>query len=502
MTITSIIRPLLLPRLKALDSYARQAEELQMKTLQSLLRKGADTQWGRMHQYGQVKSYEQFARLHPVNTYEELKAYIERMRQGEADVLWPGTVKWYAKSSGTTSDKSKFIPVSRDGLHDTHYRGGTDAVVWYLRNYPQSRIFDGKALILGGSHAPNYNLPHSLVGDLSAILIENINPMVNMVRVPCKATALLGDFEQKRERIAREVMAKDVTNLSGVPSWMLSVLSRVLELRGTDNLLDVWPRLEVFFHGGVAFGPYREQYRRILPSEGMHYMETYNASEGFFGLQDDPSDPSMSLMIDYGVFFEFVPMDEIGRDNPRAVPLWGVETGRNYAMVISTSSGLWRYMIGDTVCFTHKNPYKFYITGRTKSFINAFGEELIVDNAEKGLQMACKATGAQVLEYTAAPVFMDSHGKCRHQWVVEFSVAPSDVDAFARILDQSLQQLNSDYEAKRYKDITLQPLQLVVARRGVFDDWLRQKGKLGGQHKVPRLNNQRTIIEEILTLNV
>ena len=502
MTITSIIRPLLLPRLKALDSYARQAEELQMKTLLSLLREGADTQWGRMHQYGQVKSYEQFARLHPVNTYEELKAYIERMRQGEADVLWPGTVKWYAKSSGTTSDKSKFIPVSRDGLHDTHYRGGTDAVVWYLRNYPQSRIFDGKALILGGSHAPNYNLPHSLVGDLSAILIENINPMVNMVRVPCKATALLGDFEQKRERIAREVMAKDVTNLSGVPSWMLSVLSRVLELRGTDNLLDVWPRLEVFFHGGVAFGPYREQYRRILPSEGMHYMETYNASEGFFGLQDDPSDPSMSLMIDYGVFFEFVPMDEIGRDNPRAVPLWGVETGRNYAMVISTSSGLWRYMIGDTVCFTHKKPYKFYITGRTKSFINAFGEELIVDNAEKGLQMACKATGAQVLEYTAAPVFMDSHGKCRHQWVVEFSVAPSDVDAFARILDQSLQQLNSDYEAKRYKDITLQPLQLVVARRGVFDDWLRKKGKLGGQHKVPRLNNQRTIIEEILTLNV
>ena len=501
MTITSIIRPLLLPRLKALDSYARQAEELQMKTLLSLLREGADTQWGRMHQYGQVKSYEQFARLHPVNTYEELKAYIERMRQGEADVLWPGTVKWYAKSSGTTSDKSKFIPVSRDGLHDTHYRGGTDAVVWYLRNYPQSRIFDGKALILGGSHAPNYNLPHSLVGDLSAILIENINPMVNMVRVPCKATALLGDFEQKRERIAREVMAKDVTNLSGVPSWMLSVLSRVLELRGTDNLLDVWPRLEVFFHGGVAFGPYREQYRRILPSEGMHYMETYNASEGFFGLQDDPSDPSMSLMIDYGVFFEFVPMDEIGRDNPRAVPLWGVETGRNYAMVISTSSGLWRYMIGDTVCFTHKNPYKFYITGRTKSFINAFGEELIVDNAEKGLQMACKATGAQVLEYTAAPVFMDSHGKCRHQWVVEFSVAPSDVDAFARILDQSLQQLNSDYEAKRYKDITLQPLEIVVARENLFNDWLKKKGKLGGQHKVPRLSNSRDIIDQLLGMN-
>lgn len=502
MSITSIIRPLLLPRLKTLDRYADEAEALQMKTLLWLLRKGAHTQWGRMHQYGQIQHYEQFADAHPVNTYEQLKGYIERMRQGEADVLWPGAVEWYAKSSGTTSDKSKFIPVSKDGLRDTHYRGGTDAVVWYLRNHPCSRLFDGKALILGGSHAPNYNRPHSLVGDLSAILIENINPMVNLVRVPCKATALLSDFEEKRDRIAHEVMGRNVTNLSGVPSWMLSVLSRVMELAGTDNLLEVWPHLEVFFHGGVAFAPYREQYRRILPSGQMHYMETYNASEGFFGLQDDPSDPSMSLMVDYGVFFEFIPMEEIGRENPRTVPLWGVETGRNYAMVISTSSGLWRYMIGDTVCFTRTNPYKFYITGRTKSFINAFGEELIVDNAEKGLQMACKATGAQVLEYTAAPVFMDSHGKCSHQWVVEFSVMPADVDAFARILDQSLQQLNSDYEAKRYKDITLQPLQLVVARRGVFDDWLRQKGKLGGQHKVPRLNNQRTIIEEILALNV
>ena len=502
MSLTDIVGKLFIPRQKEVQKYQHHAEEIQDGVLRHLVSRGTATEYGRNHFFRTINGYEDFAKNVPLNSYEELKGDIDRMRHGESNILWPGTIKWYAKSSGTTNDKSKFIPVSHEGLQRIHYKGGADVVALYLRNTPKSKLFDGKSLILGGSHSPNYNLAGSLVGDLSAILIENINPFANLVRVPKKKTALLSDFEQKRERIAREVMAKDVTNLSGVPSWMLSVLSRVLELRGTDNLLDVWPRLEVFFHGGVAFGPYREQYRRILPSEGMHYMETYNASEGFFGLQDDPSDPSMSLMIDYGVFFEFVPMDEIGRDNPRAVPLWGVETGRNYAMVISTSSGLWRYMIGDTVCFTHKNPYKFYITGRTKSFINAFGEELIVDNAEKGLQMACKATGAQVLEYTAAPVFMDSHGKCRHQWVVEFSVAPSDVDAFARILDQSLQQLNSDYEAKRYKDITLQPLQLVVARRGVFDDWLRQKGKLGGQHKVPRLNNQRTIIEEILTLNV
>lgn len=416
-------------------------------------------------------------------------------------MLWPGVVKWYAKSSGTTNDKSKFIPVSKDGLKDTHYRGGTDAVVWYLRNNPQSRIFDGRALILGGSHAPNYNLKSSLVGDLSAILIENINPLVNLVRVPRKETALLSDFEIKRDRIAREAIHRNVTNLSGVPSWMLSVLNRVMEISGASVLQEVWPNLEVFFHGGVAFTPYREQYKRLITKSGMHYMETYNASEGFFGLQDDPADPAMSLMLDYGVFYEFIPMDQIESPNPEVVPLWGVETGRNYAILISTSSGLWRYMIGDTVSFTQKNPYKFVITGRTKFFINAFGEELIVDNAEKGLQAACKATGAQVLEYTAAPVYMDENGKCRHQWVIEFSNAPADLGQFAKILDSTLQQINSDYEAKRYKDITLQPLEIIVGRKGVFNDWLKSKGKLGGQHKVPRLSNKREHIEEIIALN-
>ena len=500
MSITSIIRPIFSPRCHELDLYQAEAETLQRNVLTRLLGKAVHTEWGTAHGYRKDLSYEDFARQTPLSTYEELKGFIDRMRHGEADVLWPGRVKWYAKSSGTTNDKSKFIPVSKDGLHDTHYAGGTDAVVWYLRNNPKSRLFDGKALILGGSHAPNYNLPGSLVGDLSAILIENINPLVNLVRVPKKATALLSDFEIKRDRIAREAMKQNVTNLSGVPSWMLSVLNRVMELSGKQYLNEVWPNLEVFFHGGVAFTPYRQQYHRLITSPGMHYMETYNASEGFFGLQDNPADPAMSLMIDYGVFYEFIPMDEFDKPEPTVVPLWGVETGRNYAMVISTSSGLWRYILGDMIRFTQKNPYKFVITGRTKSFINAFGEELIVDNAEKGLAEACRQTGAEVLEYTAAPVFMDANGKCRHQWVVEFSREPNDVAAFARILDESLQTINSDYEAKRYKDITLQQLELIKARPGVFNDWLKQKGKLGGQHKVPRLCNNRDIIEQVLAL--
>lgn len=472
-----------------------------MQVLRRLTSKAERTEWGREHGFASLRTYEDFAASSPVNTYEDLKLAIDRMRQGERDVLWPGQVRWYAKSSGTTNDKSKFIPVSQDGLRDTHYAGGRDAVAWYLGNNPHSRIFDGKALILGGSHASNYNLKNSLVGDLSAILIENINPLVNLVRVPKKETALLSDFELKRDRIAHEAIRENVTNLSGVPSWMLSVMNRVLEITGKDNLSEVWPNLEMFFHGGVAFTPYREQYRKLIPSANMHYMETYNASEGFFGIQDDPSDLSMSLMLDYGVFYEFIPMDELESPNPHVVPLWGVETGRNYAMLISTSSGLWRYMIGDTVRFTSTNPYKIVITGRTKFFINAFGEELIVDNAEVGLAEACRQTGAQVLEYTAAPVFMDGEGKCRHQWLVEFAKEPADIALFARILDETLQHVNSDYEAKRYKDITLQPLELVAARKGLFHDWLASKGKLGGQHKVPRLSNNRVHIEEMLAFN-
>lgn len=501
MNFTPLVGLYFASRQKAVEHYNNQAEQLQMNVMRRLVQKASQTEWGSTHHFGQIKSYEDFAKSMSVNSYEELKGYIDRMRHGEKDILWPGQVIWYAKSSGTTNDKSKFIPVSKDCLQDTHYMGGTDSVALYLKQNPKSRLFNGRALILGGSHAPNYNVSKSLVGDLSAILIENINPLVNLIRVPKKETALLSDFEIKRDRIARETMNKNVTNISGVPSWMLSVLNRVMELTGKQHLNEVWPNLEVFFHGGVAFTPYREQYRQLIQNPDMHYMETYNASEGFFGIQSDFSDPALELMIDYGVFYEFIAMDELEKENPTVVPLTGVEIGKNYAMVISTSSGLWRYLIGDTVKFTQKNPYKFIITGRTKSFINAFGEELIVDNAEKGLAKACAETGAQVQEYTAAPIFMDTHAKCRHQWLIEFSTMPDSVEKFAEILDKTLQELNSDYEAKRYKDITLQHLELVVARKGLFNDWLKMKGKLGGQHKVPRLNNSRTHIEELLKLN-
>ena len=498
MSLTGLVSKVFRPRQKDLERHQNEGETLQREVLKRLTARATVTEYGRQHAFRDIHDYEQFVKRVPVNTYEELKGAIDRMRHGETDVLWPGRTKWYAKSSGTTNDKSKFIPVTSEGLQHIHYAGAFDTVALYLRNNPQSRLFDGHALILGGSHSPNYNLPGSLVGDLSAILIENMNPLANLVRVPKKQTALLADFEVKRDRIAREALNKNVTNLSGVPSWMLSVLDRVMELSGKEHLEEVWPNLEVFFHGGVAFTPYRQQYERLITSPRMHYMETYNASEGFFGLQSDPQDKSMLLMLDYDVFYEF---EDLSGKSGDIVPLWGVEPDKNYAMLITTSCGLWRYKIGDTVRFTSVNPYKFVISGRTKSFINAFGEELIVDNAEQGLQYACQQTGAEVLEYTAAPVFMDEHGKCRHQWLIEFNRQPQDLSQFAQLLDQQLQTVNSDYEAKRYKNITLQPLEIVVARPGLFNDWLKQHGKLGGQHKVPRLSNERTHIEQLLKIN-
>lgn len=480
--------------------YATQAEAIQNSIFHKLIEHSSATEWGRKYTYTQIKKYADFQHV-PIQTYEDAKGYIDRMRHGEKDVLCPGKVIWYAKSSGTTNDKSKFIPVSPEGLKNIHYRGGIDAVALYLRENPESRFFSGKGLILGGSHSPNYNVKDSLVGDLSAILIQNINPLVNLIRVPSKEIALLSEFEEKVERIVETTIHKNVTNLSGVPSWMLAVIKRILEKTGAKHLNEVWPNLEVFFHGGVCFTPYREQYKQLIPSDKMHYMETYNASEGFFGLQSDLHDPAMTLMIDYDVFYEFIPMDELDSPKPNVVPLWGIEVGKNYAMLISTSCGLWRYMLGDTVRFTQKDPYKFIISGRTKHFINAFGEELMVDNAEKGLARACQETGAQVLEYSAAPVFMDANAKCRHQWLIEFSVMPDSIERFRHILDTALQEINSDYEAKRHKDITLQELEIIVARPGLFHDWLKQKGKLGGQHKVPRLSNNREYIEEMLKLN-
>ena len=503
MNLTSIVNKLYFqPRRRELERYINKGEEMQHEILQYLVKRGKDTEYGRKYLFSTINNYNDFAQNIPLNTYEELKGYIDRMRHGERNILWPGQVKWYAKSSGTTNDKSKFIPITHEGLQNVHYQGGKDVLAYYLSNNPNSKLFSGKGLILGGSHSPNYNLSNSLVGDLSAILIENINPLANLIRVPSKEVALLSDFEVKRDRMAKEVISQNVTNISGVPSWMLSVLVRVMELSGKKHLQEVWPNLEVFFHGGIAFTPYREQYEQLITKQDMHYMETYNASEGFFGIQDDPNDKSMLLTLDYGVYYEFLPMDEFENEKPNIVPLEGVEVGRSYAMIISTVCGLWRYEIGDTIQFTSVRPYKFVITGRTKYFINAFGEELIMDNAEKGIEAACKATGAQISDYTAAPIFMDSNAKCRHQWLIEFTKMPDSISDFERILDSKLQEINSDYEAKRFHDVTLQQLEVVVARKNLFNDWLKSKGKLGGQHKIPRLSNSRKNIDEMLAMNI
>ena len=489
------------PRFHRLERYVTHATEIQEQVFKRLIGKAAPTEWGKKYDYASIKDYAQFCKRVPVQTYEEVKPWVERIRQGEQNLLWPGNTIWFAKSSGTTNDKSKFIPVTSDSIQDTHYRGGKDAVALYLHINPKSRFSTGKSLVLGGSHAPNLNTNHSLVGDLSAILIENMPAMGMYLRVPSKQTALMEHFEPKMEAIARETIGTNVVSLSGVPSWMLVLIKHILEKTGKKTLEQVWPNLEVFFHGGVAFTPYREQYKQLIQKSGMLYVETYNASEGYFATQNDLTDSAMLLMIDYGVFFEFIPMEELGKENPVVVPLWDVKLNKNYAMVISTSAGLWRYMIGDTVKFTSKNPYKIVITGRTKHFINAFGEELIVDNAEKGLAKACAATGALITDYTAAPVFMDENAKCRHQWLIEFAKMPDSLDRFAKILDNTLQEINSDYEAKRQNNLALQQLEIIVARKGLFNDWLDRKGKLGGQHKIPRLSNTRTYIEDMLILN-
>ena len=489
------------PRFHRLERYVTHATEIQEQVFKRLIDKAASTEWGKKYDYASIKDYAQFCKRVPVQTYEEVKPWVERIRQGEQNLLWPGNTVWFAKSSGTTNDKSKFIPVTSDSIQDTHYRGGKDAVALYLHINPKSRFSTGKSLVLGGSHAPNLNTNHSLVGDLSAILIENMPAMGMYLRVPSKQTALMEHFEPKMEAIARETIGTNVVSLSGVPSWMLVLIKHILEKTGKKTLEQVWPNLEVFFHGGVAFTPYREQYKQLIQKSGMLYVETYNASEGYFATQNDLTDSAMLLMIDYGVFFEFIPMEELGKENPVVVPLWDVKLNKNYAMVISTSAGLWRYMIGDTVKFTSKNPYKIVITGRTKHFINAFGEELIVDNAEKGLAKACAATGALITDYTAAPVFMDKNAKCRHQWLIEFAKMPDSLDRFAKILDNTLQEINSDYEAKRQNNLALQQLEIIVARKGLFNDWLDRKGKLGGQHKIPRLSNTRTYIEDMLILN-
>lgn len=501
MNITKLLNKVYFaPRLKEIELYTEHAGELQAGVLKRLVRMAANTEWGKKYDYASIRTYEDFKKRLPIQTYEEIKPYVARLRAGEQNLLWPSEIRWFAKSSGTTNDKANSFRSAKSLCKTLIIKAGKMLLPSIWESIPKA-VFFRKGLILGGSHSPNLNSNHSLVGDLSAILIQNVHPLVNYIRVPSKEIALMSEFEPKMEAIANSTIHANVTNLSGVPSWMLVLVKHILEKTGKQSLEEVWPNLEVFFHGGVAFTPYREQYRQVIKSSKMHYVETYNASEGYFGTQNDPNDPAMLMMIDYGVFYEFIPLEDVGKENPRICCLEEVELNKNYAMVISTSAGLWRYMIGDTVKFTNNRPYKFVITGRTKHFINAFGEELIVDNAEKGLSKACAATGAQIVDYSAAPVFMDEHAKCRHQWLIEFAKMPDDLDKFAKILDDTLKEVNSDYEAKRQNDLALQPLEIIVARRNLFHDWLDSKGKLGGQHKIPRLSNTREYIEEMLKLN-
>ena len=499
--LTRVASPFFHHRQRKIELYAQNTDSIQNKQLNTLIKKAANTEWGLKYDYKSIKTYSDFRERVPLQTYDDLKPYITRMMNGGKNVLWPSVVKWYAKSSGTTNDKSKFIPVTNEILWRCHYKGGADCVALYLQNNPESRFFSKKGLILGGSHSPASINAQAHQGDLSAVLLQNLNPLVNLIRVPPKRIILMDEWESKIKAIVESTWNKDVNSLSGVPSWMLVLIKAILKKTGKEYLTEVWPNMEVFFHGGISFEPYRDQYKALIPSDNMHYMETYNASEGFFGIQSDLSDPSLLMMQDYGVFYEFIPLNEVNTSNPTIIPLEAVETGKNYAMVITTNGGLWRYQIGDTVRFTSLFPHKFIISGRTKHYINAFGEELMVDNADKAISKTNEMTGAKVKEYTAAPVFMLDKAKGRHQWFIEFEKLPHSLDEYAALLDDNLKKLNSDYEAKRYKEISLQPLEIVVAREGAFYDWLKQKGKLGGQHKIPRLSNDRTHIEELLAIN-
>jgi hypothetical protein len=498
--IPSIINWLNVKRINQIELFKKYPFETQQETLYQLLAKAASTEWGKKYNYSSITSINEYQSRFPVQTYEDIIPYVERLRKGETNLLWPGEIKWFAKSSGTTSTKSKFIPMSREALEECHYRAGKDVLIIYTMQRPGTRIFSGKSLTLGGSHKMNQFNNDSLYGDLSAILIENAPFWVEIIRTPRQKIALLEDFEEKLKQITKSTVNENVTTISGVPSWYLVLIKQILAYTGKSNLLDVWPNLEVFFHGGISFNPYREQYKKLIDGDQMHYMETYNASEGFFGIQDDPLCSDMLLMLDYGIFYEFIPADKINSASPPAYSIGEVEKGVNYAIIISTNGGLWRYMMGDTIVFTSLYPYRFRISGRTKHFINVFGEEVIIDNAEKALETACKETGAVIAEYTAGPVFMNISSKGSHEWIIEFEREPSDFNLFIDTLDNTLQSINSDYEAKRYKDLNLVKPVVRSVSKGTFNKWLKAKNKLGGQNKVPRLSNTRDYIEDLYVI--
>ena len=500
MILNKLILRLQKDRLKQIDAFGKDPVQAQNSIFKRLLSAGESTQYGKEYEFARIKSTEDYGKKVPLTDYRQLKPYILRMMAGEKNVLWNTPVTWFAKSSGTTAGKSKFIPVSVECLQQCHYRGLKDVTLTYIRNYPDSKLLSGKSLTLGGSNELHESRSGTRFGDLSAVMIQNTPFYVEPVRVPSRKIALIPDFEEKVNAIAEQAVKKNVVGFAGTPAWNLVLMKKVLERSGKNDLSEVWPNLEVFFHGGVSFKPYVEQYKRLIPSSEMRYMETYNASEGFFALQDNPLSDDLLLMPDVGIFYEFMPVSEQGKAFPETKTMGEAETDVNYAMIISTNAGLWRYLIGDTIKFTSLYPHKIKITGRTTQYINVFGEELIVDNAENALKNACSSTGAVVNEYTAAPVFMTTDANGAHEWLVEFETLPANVEKFADILDESLCSLNSDYEAKRKNNATLTRLKLTVLPRNTFYEWMKSKNKLGGQNKAPRLSNTREYVEQLLKI--
>jgi len=497
--INSILSWLMKKRMHQINLFMQYPYEVQQEWLRRLVDTAKDTEWGLKYGYSSIKTEADFKRLVPIVEYDDLKPYIDRHRKGEPDVLWPGEILWFAKSAGTTGDKSKYIPVSQESLDECHFKGGKDMLTLYCNSFPETHLFDGKTLSLAGTYRQDEGNVYARNGDLSAILMENLPMWAEFFRSPDRYIALMSEWEEKMDKIADAIMNEYMTCVSGVPSWMLVLLKHTLSKSGKKNIAEMWPGLEAFFHGGMNFNPYREQYKELFSPLKVNFWEVYNASEGFFGIQDSPDRNDMLLMLDYGIYYEFIPVENIAQRSP-ALTLSEVKTGISYALIISTTGGLWRYMIGDTIQFTSTDPFRFIITGRVRQFINAFGEELIMDNAENGIRAACERTGAVVTEYTAAPVYMKGDAKGAHEWLIEFEKEPENIAYFTEILDNALKALNSDYEAKRYKDMTLTLPVIRVLPNGTFFSWMKQRGKLGGQNKVPRLANDRKFVDDILKL--
>ncbi len=498
--VNSIASWFLKKRFHQIELFLKYPNEVQNELLLDLIEKAQDTEIGKSYDFSSITDYKTFAERVPVLTYEEYEHLISRSRLGEQNIFWPTPIKWFAKSSGTTNSNSKFIPVSQESLEYCHYAAGKDLLCMYLNNNEDSQMFTGKSLRLGGSKEL-YQKNGTVFGDLSAILIDNMPFWAEFSSTPSSKVSLMSDWEYKMQAIVDETIQENVTSLTGVPSWMLVLLNNVLETTNKESLFDIWPNLEVYFHGGVSFIPYIDQYKAILPNKAFKYYEIYNASEGFFAIQDSNNSSELLLMLDYGIFYEFIPMDTYGTKNEKVIPLSEVELNKNYAVIITTNAGLWRYKIGDTIRFTSINPYRIKVTGRTKHHINVFGEELIIENAEKALKMVCKKTSSEIVDFTAAPIFMQGKEKGAHEWLIEFKKAPLDLNYFNELFDNALKSLNSDYEAKRYNNLTLNKPTIHVARKHLFYDWLKQNNKLGGQHKIPRLSNTRDYLTELLELN-